>query len=121
MLISLLGKPPCEGIGVALEPVQFRMSKFHHEITVLCASQHNRERPASGSKNICGSVVAVKGVERHTKGALAFFPFGLHGEHSMSEIAQRAVRATEAGANPIRDFADQRGVCVIDTDVFDDV
>ena len=72
--------------------------------------------PARCSANRIGLVVAMKSVERHWEPGLAGLPLGPLTNGPVSDFAQRAVPSTEAGTDPIGEFAAHRAVGVVHAD-----
>ena len=99
--------------------INFARAHKHRNHPVV-APHHNRRILAVNTyPHIVGLIVAMKCFNRNMqitlKSALTFAPLRLLTKQRVRDVAQTAVPHTKSRAKPIRNFAQQRGVCVVNT------
>ena len=84
--------------------------------TVAGLGQHDREVTLMGGPHVGGLVVAVKRVERDGEAGPARSPLRALAYETVGDVAERAMRASEARADEVRELATDGSVGVVHAD-----
>jgi hypothetical protein len=98
---------------------KFFRSQEHNE-AVVGLGQHDRNDAARRRGDFFRLIVAVVGIERDGKTLAAGLPFGSFPRQAVCDVAERAVRSTQAGSDPVGEFATQGPVGVVYADETED-